>query len=73
VSREDLDDVFGLLARSGVVSSTSDARRSVEQGGIKVNGQTLEKGETLASKGILHDQWVLVRKGKTTYHVLTLA
>ena len=73
VTREDLDDVFGLLARSGVASSTSDARRSVEQGGIKVNGQTLEKGETLASKGILHDRWVLVRKGKTTYHVLTLS
>jgi tyrosyl-tRNA synthetase len=73
VTREELEDVFGLLARSGVASSTSDARRSVEQGGIKVNGQTLEKGETLASKGILHDRWVLVRKGKTTYHVLTLA
>jgi len=73
VTREDLDDVFGLLARSGVASSTSDARRSVEQGGIKVNGQPLEKGETLASKGILYDRWILVRKGKTTYHVLTLA
>jgi tyrosyl-tRNA synthetase len=73
VTREELEDVFGLLARSGVASSTSDARRSVEQGGIKVNGQTLEKGETLASKGILHDRWVVVRKGKTTYHVLTLA
>ena len=73
IAREDLDDVFGLLARCGVASSTSDARRSVEQGGIKVNGQTLEKGETLASKGILHDCWILVRKGKTTYHVLTLA
>jgi tyrosyl-tRNA synthetase len=73
VTREDLDDVFGLLARSGIASSTSDARRSVEQGGITVNGQTLEKGQTLASKGILHDRWILVRKGKTSYHVLTLA
>ena len=73
VTREDLDDVFGLLARSGIASSTSDARRSVEQGGITVNGQTLEKGQTLASKGILYDRWILVRKGKTTYHVLTLA
>jgi tyrosyl-tRNA synthetase len=73
VSRDDLEDVFGLLARTGVASSTSDARRAVEQGGIKVNGQTLEKGETLSSKGILHDRWILVRKGKTTYHVLTLA
>jgi tyrosyl-tRNA synthetase len=73
ITSEDLDDVFGLLVRTGVASSTSDARRAVEQGGIKVNGITLEKGETLASKGLLHDRWVLVRKGKTTYHVLTLA
>lgn len=73
VSREELDDVFGLLCRSGVASSTSDARRSVDQGGITINGQTLRKGESLASKGILHDRWILVRKGKTSYHVLALA
>ena len=73
VTRADLDDVFGLLARSGVVSSTSEARRAVEQKGIRVNGHVLGAGETLAVGGLLHDRWVLVRRGKTTYHLLDLA
>ena len=73
VTRADLDDVFGLLARAGVVSSTSEARRTIDQKGLKVNGVALEKDETLASKGLLHDRWVLVRKGKTGYHLFDLA
>ncbi len=73
VSRADLDDVFGLLARSGIVASNSEARRAIQQKGVKVNGSTLEDGETLANKGLLHDRWVLVRKGKTTYHLFDLS
>ena len=73
VSPDDLADTFGLLSRSGVVASTSEARRTIDQKGLKVNGMTLEKDETLASKGFLHDRWVLVRKGKTGYHLFDLA
>jgi tyrosyl-tRNA synthetase len=73
ISSADLDDVFGLLARSGIVSSNSEARRAIQQKGVKVNGSTLEDGETLANKGLLHDRWVLVRKGKTTYHLFDLS
>ena len=73
VTRADLDDVFGLLSRVGLTASTSEARRTVQQKGLRVNGQTLEDGETLASKGFLHERYVLVRKGKTSYHLLDLA
>ena len=73
VTRTDLDDVFGLLSRIGVTASTSEARRAVQQKGIRVNGQPLEDGETLASKGFLHERYLLVRKGKTSYHLLELA
>jgi tyrosyl-tRNA synthetase len=73
VSTTDLDDVFGVLQRCGLVSSTSEARRAVQQKGVKVNGSTLEEGETLAGKGLLHGRWLLVRKGKTSYHLLDLA
>ncbi len=73
IDRTELEDTFGLLARAGIVSSNSEARRAVQQKGVKVNGSTLEEGETLANKGLLHDRWVLVRKGKTTYHLFDLA
>ena len=70
ISRNDLDDVFGLLARCGIVASTSEARRAVQQGGIRVNGVPLEDGQTLAHNGFLHEKWILIRKGKTSYHLL---
>lgn len=73
VTRADLDDVFGLLSRVGVTASTSEARRAVQQKGIRVNGQPLEDGETLASKGFLHERYLLLRKGKTSYHLFELA
>ena len=73
VTSEELQDTFALLARAGVVTSNSEARRTIQQKGLKVNGKTLEEGETLASKGILHDRWVLVRKGKTSYHLFEVA
>ena len=73
VGRDQLDDVFGLLASTGIATSNSDARRTITQKGIKVNGAVLEEGQTLAAHGILHDKWVLVRKGKTTYHLFEVS
>ena len=73
ISSTELDDPIALLVRAGVVTSNSDARRTIQQKGLKVNGQTLEEGETLANKGILHDRWVLVRKGKTSYHLFEVS
>lgn len=72
ISRADLDDVFGLLSRTGLASSNSDARRTVQQKALRVNGVQLEDGETLASKGFLHERFILLKKGKTSYHLLEL-
>jgi len=73
VTSAELEDPFALLAKSGVVASTSEARRAIEGKGLRANGVVLEKGETLSSKGLLHGRWVLVRKGKTSYHLFDLA
>ena len=72
VSRAELEDTLGLLSQTGLASSNSDARRTIQQKGIRVNGQLLEEGETPTSKGFLHDRWILLRKGKTSYHLLEL-
>ncbi len=72
VSRADLDDVFGLLSRTGLATSNSDARRTVQQKALRVNGVQIEDGETLASKGFLHERFILLKKGKTSYHLLEL-
>ncbi|MEY3806514.1 MAG: hypothetical protein RIR69_1326 [Actinomycetota bacterium] len=69
VTRADLDDAFGLLARSGIVASTSEARRAVQQKGIRANGVSLEDAQSLVNIDLLHGRWILVKKGKTTYHL----
>lgn len=72
-SRDDLADAFGLLVRCGIVASTSEARRTLQQKGLRANGVVLEDAKDLENIGLLHDRWILVRKGKTTYHLLDLA
>ncbi len=73
VSPADLADPMALLQRGGLCSSTSDARRTVAQRGIKVNGQVLEEGQSLDIAGFLHSRWILVRKGKSSYLLLSVA
>lgn len=73
ITAVELDDPFALLVRIGISSSTSDARRTIQQKGVKVNGVVLKEGETLANNGLLCNRWILVRKGKTTYHLLEIA
>jgi len=72
ITRADLDDAFGLLARSGIVASTSEARRAVQQKGIRANGVSLEDAQSLVNIDLLHGRWILVKKGKTTYHLFEL-
>lgn len=73
VHTSDLSDPMGVLQRTGVFSSTSEARRTLAQKGIRVNGRVLGEGEALDVAGLLHNRWILVRKGKSTFHLLSLA
>lgn len=72
VTRSDLDDVIGLLAKTGLCSSNSDARRTLSQKGVRANGDVVD-GESLADFDLLHGRYVLLRKGKSNYHVLEVA
>lgn len=65
----ELDDPFTLMARCGLSTSTSEARRTISQRGVRVNGVVLEDPNDLVNIDLLHNRWLLVRKGKTTYHL----
>lgn len=73
VSRADLADPMSLLQRVGLFSSTSEARRTLAQRGLRANGQVLDDDVRLESVGLLHSRWILVRKGKTAYFLLSVA
>ncbi len=59
-----------LLVEVGLASSRSDARRSIDQGAVSVNGQRAAAGATVAAADLLHGRYVLLRKGKKSYGLL---
>jgi len=69
IARSELSDVITLLVKTGLASSNSDARRTLTQKGFRANGAVVE-AENLADVSLLHGRYVLLRKGKSNYHVL---
>jgi tyrosyl-tRNA synthetase len=67
-------DLVHILASTPLASSVSDARRTITQGAAYVNGTHEESGErTLTEADLLHGRWLVLRKGKRTYHLLDAA
>jgi tyrosyl-tRNA synthetase len=60
-------DLIDLLVEAGVFKSKGEARRTLN--GVRVNSEGVEEGRTVSTADLLHDRWVLLRKGKT-YHLV---
>jgi tyrosyl-tRNA synthetase len=65
-----IDDIAPLLVSAGLATSNGDARRTLAGGGISVNGRRIGTGDSLPLESFLHGQWALLRKGKSTYHIV---
>jgi tyrosyl-tRNA synthetase len=63
-------DLARTLAATPLASSLSDARRTIAQGAAYVNGEQAGGDRPLSEADLLYDRWVLLRKGKRTYHLL---
>jgi tyrosyl-tRNA synthetase len=72
VTREQLGDQIAVLVQTGLASSNGEARRTLTQKGFKANGQTLEETKSLLEVDLLHGRYMLLRKGKTNFHLLTV-
>jgi tyrosyl-tRNA synthetase len=68
----DLPDLVDLLADT-VAGSKSEARRLLEQRGVSVNNFKQEGDRSLQASDFLHGRWLLLRKGKNTYHLVVRA
>ncbi|MBN2621798.1 MAG: tyrosine--tRNA ligase [Acidimicrobiales bacterium] len=64
-------DLVPLLVEVGLASSKGDARRAIDQGAVAVNGAKVASGATVATADVVHDRYVLLRKGKKHYALLT--
>ena len=69
----DLADLPALLVRTKLCASASEARRTIDQRGISINGQTVKPGFAADSAKLLHGRYVVLRRGRKTYHLLDLA
>jgi tyrosyl-tRNA synthetase len=63
-------DLVAALVATELAASNSDARRSLDQGAVAVNGERVAADRVLAAADLLHDRWVVLRKGKKAYGIL---
>ena len=67
LERADAPTIVDLLVATGLSASRGAARRTVAEGGAYVNNAKVEADDwTASSDDLLHDRWLVVRRGKRT-------
>ncbi len=64
--------IADLLVRSELASSKGEARRFLEQGGVYVNNQRVDDGATVGVESLLHNRYLVVRRGRKSLHLVTV-
>jgi tyrosyl-tRNA synthetase len=75
VSRSELDgalSVLEALVRSGLATSRANARQLLAQGSVYVNGKKVAEDRPLQAGDALHGRWVVLRRGRSSQHVLAV-
>jgi tyrosyl-tRNA synthetase len=62
--------IVDVLLETGLASSRSDARRSLEAGAVYVNGGRVGPDRAIRASDTRHGRYVLVRKGKRSFAIL---
>jgi len=73
--RSELDgeglDLLDALQRSGLVASRAAARTAVAQGGAYVNNRRAAEGYRLTRADLIADAYVVLRRGRREYHLVS--
>ena len=65
--------VVDALVASGLVASKGEARRTLTQGGAYVNNRRVSDPEAVLGQGdLLHDRYLVLRRGRRQYHLVTV-
>ena len=65
-------DIISMLVKAGLVSSRSEGRRAVEQGGTSVDGEKVTDVKTVFAKDAFAGDGLILKKGKKKFHRLTV-
>ena len=67
-------DVVSFLAQTGILPSKGEARKMVAAGGISINRKKVETADILINtQQLLHNEFILVQRGKKTYYLVQSA
>jgi tyrosyl-tRNA synthetase len=65
-------DVVGFLSETGILPSKGEARKLVQNGGVSINRQKVATVQfNVDARLLLHDQYILVQKGKRNFFLVT--
>ena len=70
--KENAMDILTILTKSGLVSSRSEARRNVEQGGVSVDGETVKDIHAAFEKDRFAGEGLVVKRGKKNFRKVIL-
>ena len=66
----DATSVVDLLVATELAQSRGDAKRAVAEGGVYINGVRVADAEQVLGPGdLIHDRFLLLRRGKKRWHV----
>ena len=64
-------DVVSFLAETGIFPSKGEARKTIQGGGVSLNRHKVsDVGQLVNAEVLLHDQYILVQKGKKNYYLV---
>ncbi len=73
MTRAQLDDVVEVLVATGLASSKSDARRTLEGSGYRCNGFPIDANSQLSDVAPLHGRYLLVQRGRKSHHLVEIS
>jgi tyrosyl-tRNA synthetase len=75
ISQSDLNDalnVIELLEKAKLITSRSEGRRLIQQGGLRVNGSRVDSHELLITQDYFADGRLIIQKGKKMFHKVVI-
>ncbi|MCX6172413.1 MAG: tyrosine--tRNA ligase [Flavobacterium sp.] len=65
-----LDMIAALSAKTGFLSSNSDARRELQQNAIALNKEKVAMDYSITTKDLINKQFLMLQKGKKNYYLI---
>lgn len=65
-------EVLALLKSTGLISSTSEGRRLIEQGGIMIQGEKITDVKHIILLDAFENNQLMIKKGKKVFHLVSL-